>query len=188
MKQLGTKVLETERLRLRPFKASDAENMYKNWASDAEVTRYLTWPAHESVKGTRALLELWEKEADSPSTYQWCIELKETGEAIGSIGSAHLYEHIEAVEVGYCIGKAFWGKGIMSEALRAVRDFLFAEAEVNRVEACHDTNNPVSGKVMEKCGLRFEGIRKQGGKNNTGLCDLACYGLVKRDWEELLKL
>lgn len=185
MKLIGTKVLETKRLLLRPFRVSDAENMYKNWASDEEVVKFLTWPPHESAKATRALLVLWEEESKAPGTYQWCIELKSIGEAIGSIGAVHIFEHINAVEVGYCIGKNFWGQGIMTEALTAIRDYFFAEVEVGRLEARHDTKNPGSGKVMEKCGFTFEGIRRQGGKNNTGICDLACYGLLRDDWKKL---
>jgi ribosomal-protein-alanine N-acetyltransferase len=65
--------------------------------------------------------------------------------------------------------------------------FFFDEMEVNRVQAKHDVNNPGSGRVMEKCGLIKEGIIRQGGRNNTGLCDLALYGMVKEDWEKIKK-
>ena len=86
MKHLGTKTIETRRLVLRRFTLSDAEPMYRNWASDPEVTRYLLWPAHESEEETKGILKGWIAAYDKPEKYEWCIELKEIGEAIGSIG------------------------------------------------------------------------------------------------------
>ena len=85
MKHLGTKTIETRRLVLRKFTLSDAEPMYRNWASDPEVTRYLLWPAHESEEETKGILKGWIAAYEKPEKYEWCIELKEIGEAIGSI-------------------------------------------------------------------------------------------------------
>ncbi len=180
MKHLGAKRIETERLILRKFTIEDAEDMFKNWASDNDVTRYLTWPTHSSLEISKDVISMWEKDSDSLESYQWCIELKETGEAIGSIGVVHMMEDINAVEVGYCIGKKFWRRGITSEAFSALISFFFEETKVNRIEAKHDFNNPSSGKVMEKCGLIKEGVKRQGGINNTGICDMVIYGLVRR--------
>jgi len=180
MKHLGTKRIETERLILRKFIIEDAEDMFKNWASDNEVTKYLTWPAHSSLEVSKEVISIWEKESESLDYYQWCIELKESGEAIGSISGVHIMEDINAVEVGYCIGKKFWKQGITSEAFGALISFFFEEMEVNRIEARHDLNNPSSGKVMEKCGLIKEGVKRQGDINNTGICDSVIYGLARK--------
>ncbi len=184
MKHIGTKTLDTERLILRKFCLSDADTMFKNWARDDEVTKYLTWPTHMSVEDSKMVIGMWIKDYESPKNYQWCIELKESGEAIGSISVVNLEEEIDAVEVGYCIGRKFWGQGITSEALMAVIKFFFEEVQVNRIEARHDINNPSSGRVMEKCGLIKEGEKRQGHKNNTGLCDTAFYGLIRDDWKQ----
>ena len=183
MNHLGTKRIETERLILRRFTMDDAEDMYKNWAGDDVVTKYLTWPTHSNVDVSKYVIGMWEKEYDFLYNYQWCIEFKEIGEAIGSIGVVNLKEKINAVEVGYCIGKRFWGKGITSEAFSALITFFFEEIQVDRVESRHDSNNPASGKVMLKCGLIKEGIRRQGDINNTGICDEVLYGLLKDDWK-----
>ena len=86
MKHQGTKIIETERLRLRPFTMADVEPMYRNWASDCEVTKYLTWPTHESEKVTEMVISDWISQYDNPASYQWAIELKEGPELIGSIG------------------------------------------------------------------------------------------------------
>ena len=88
MKHCGTKRLETERLILRRFAPSDAEAMYKNWASDSEVTRFLTWPAHGSAEVSRRVLETWAAQYENDDYYQWAIVLKENGDGpIGSISA-----------------------------------------------------------------------------------------------------
>lgn len=179
MKNLGTKTIETERLILRKFKLSDEDDMYVNWASDDEVTKFLTWPTHTSVEVSRKVLQIWVNDYSDDKNYQWCIELKSTGEAIGSIGVVDYKENIEAVEIGYCIGRKYWNQGFTSEALMAVIQFFFKEAGANRIEARHDPLNPNSGKVMQKCGLTYEGTRIKADRNNTGICDVAMYGICK---------
>lgn len=178
MKNLGTKAIETKRLLLRQFKLSDADAMYKNWANDNEVTKFLTWPTHRDVEVSRRVLDTWVKDYTNDENYQWCIELKGTGEAIGSIGVVDFKENIQAVEIGYCIGRNYWNLGITSEALNALIQFFFQEVGVNRIESRHDPLNPNSGKVMLKCGLKYEGTRIKADRNNAGLCDVAMYGII----------
>ncbi|WP_066890030.1 GNAT family N-acetyltransferase [Clostridium nigeriense] len=91
-------------------------------------------------------------------------------------------ENVESAHIYYCIGRAWWNKGIVSEAFYAVIKYLIEEVGVNRIEARHDTRNIYSGKVMEKCGLKFEGILREAGKNNIGICDEAWYGLLRKDY------
>lgn len=85
MKHLGTRELETERLLLRRLTVADAEAMYHNWASDEEVTRFLSWPANESVQVTEATLKHWASEYEKDDFYHWAIVPKEVGEPIGTI-------------------------------------------------------------------------------------------------------
>ncbi|ERI93319.1 acetyltransferase, GNAT family [Clostridiales bacterium oral taxon 876 str. F0540] len=178
MKNLGTKRIETKRLVLRKFELTDAEAMYRNWASDDKVTQFLTWPTHKDIEVSRKVLEMWVKDYSEDNNYQWCIELKSIGEAIGSIGVVDYKENIEAVEIGYCIGSEYWGQGITTEALKALIEFFFEEVGVNRIEARHDPVNANSGKVMLKCGLKYEGTRIKADRNNSGICDVAMYGII----------
>lgn len=180
MNHLGTKVLETERLVLRPFKESDVEDMYHNWANNDNVTRYLTWPTHTSKDITKSVVDLWVSNNEDTKNYQWCIEWKENSQAIGSFGIVHMEEELSAVEVGYCIGEGYWNRGITSEAFQEVIKFLFEEVECNRISARYDVCNPNSGKVMKKSGLLYEGTLLEAGKNNMGICDVGVYGITRK--------
>lgn len=182
---LGTKTIETERLLLRKFTPDDADDMFNNWASDPDVTRYLTWPTHNCVDGTKWVLSMWIPQYEDGKVFNWAIYYKETDEVIGNISVVQLDEGIESADIGYCLGKAFWGKGIMPEALKAVINFLFDEVGLNRIAAGHDVNNPKSGRVMEKAGMKKEGVLRQAGKNNTGICDVVHYSILKADRDAL---
>lgn len=178
MKHLGTKRIETERLILRQFTMEDAPAMYQNWASDPEVTKFLTWPPHISIEITKTVLFEWVSSYDE-TKYQWCIALKETNEAIGSMGVTHVDESVASMELGYCIGHSYWHNGITSEALKAVMNYLLEEVGVNRIEAKHNIKNTNSGKVLKKCGLLYEGTQRSAFRDNTGISDYALYGYVK---------
>lgn len=181
MTHCGTQRIETERLLLRPFSADDAEAMYRNWASDGEVTKYLTWPAHANAGVTKAILEEWVPCYAQKNYYHWAIVLKERGEPIGSIAAMQLHEETDTAHIGYCLGRAWWHQGIMSEALKAVMNFFFDEVGANRVESRHDPRNPHSGAVMKKCGMQYEGTLRSADRNNQGICDACWYAMLKSD-------
>ena len=176
----GTITIETPRLILRRARMEDAEPMFRNWANDPEVTKYLTWPIHESMEVTRNLLVNWVESYQKDDYYQWMIVLKEIDEPIGSI-TASTVGRTQSAHIGYCIGKRWWHQGIMSETLKAVMDFLFDEVGYHRVEAMHDPNNPHSGGVMKKCGMKYEGTLRQADRNNQGICDASYYGLLANE-------
>ena len=185
MQNKGTKTIETHRLILRPFRAEDAPAMFRNWAHDPAVTEYLTWQPHENEAATAALLARWEKEtAEDPAVYQWAIELKSLGEPIGSISAMHVNESVESAELGWCIGRKWWGQGIMPEAGAAVIAYLFDEVGLNRVAARHDVRNPKSGRVMQKLGMTREGVLRQAGRSNAWIVDEAVYSILRSEYAE----
>lgn len=180
MNHIGTQTICTQRLILRRFRVDDAEAMFTNWANDEDVTKYLTWRPHGDLAVTKALLETWVADYEKPDYYQWAIVYE--GRPIGSIAVVHLKASTEAAEIGYCIGKAWWHKGIMSEALRAVMKFLFERVGVNRISARHAPENPYSGDVMKNCGMTYEGTLRQNGRCNYGCVDDVCYAILKSEW------
>ena len=178
----GTQTIETQRLILRQACCEDAEPMFRNWASDPEVTKYLTWPTYERVETAHQILDLWIKEYEKPDYYQWMIVPKELGDPIGSISVVRQNDRVKEAEIGYCIGSRWWHKGIMTEALSAVIEYLFVLIGMNRVTAKHDLNNPHSGGVMRKCGMKYEGTARASAWNNQGICDTAHYAITRSDW------
>ena len=105
MQHLGTNRMETSRLILRPFVKEDAPAMYCNWASDPEVTKFLSWPHYKSVDTAHEILDIWTKQYQDNTFYQWAIQLKEIGEPIGSISVVNYDDRVEMAEIGFCIGK-----------------------------------------------------------------------------------
>jgi len=182
MEHLGTIKLETERLILRQFTIDDAECIFKNWANDNEVTKYLTWPSHKNINETISIREKWMKEYEKKDFYQWAIVLREINEPIGSISVVKKDDDIKMVHIGYCIGKNWWNMGITSEALNMLIKFFFEEVGINRIESRFDPNNPNSGKVMAKCGMKYEGHMRQADKNNQGIVDYIEYGILAEDY------
>jgi ribosomal-protein-alanine N-acetyltransferase len=175
----GTQTIRTERLILRRFCTEDSQAMFDNWASDDEVSKYLTWPTHSNLEISQWVINDWVSSYEKPDFYLWAIVFE--GQAIGSISVVGKDDDVKKAHIGYCIGRNWWRKGIMSEALKAVMDYLFDEVGMNRIEACYDPNNPNSGRVMAKCGMKYEGTHRQSGRNNQGICDEAFYGLLKSD-------
>ena len=184
MNKTGTRTIETPRLLLRRFTIEDADDMYENWASDPEVTRYLTWPTHASVEISKELLKDWVAQYENGACFNWAIELKSSGRVIGNISVVHMDEDIGEAVIGYCMGRPWWGQGIMPEALTAVMDYLFDTAGMNRVSAYHDSNNPKSGRVMQKAGMKWEGTLRAAARNNQGICDKVLYSVIRSDRED----
>jgi len=103
----GTKTIETERLILRKFVLSDAKQMYEHWTSDTNVSRYVSWSTHKDVEETKNLLKKWIMEYDKGS-FNWCVELKDTGELVGNISVIAKSEIHNNCKVGYCYGYNYW--------------------------------------------------------------------------------
>lgn len=182
MNHLGTVELETKRLVLRRFSADDAQAMYDNWASDPEVTRYLTWPTHENAAQSEAILKDWILRYHEDDYYQWAIVPKDNEDKpIGSIAVVALDDRVQKATVGYCIGRRWWHQGITSEALTAVIDYLIHRVGMGRVDAYHDPRNPHSGDVMKKCGMQYEATLRSSDRNNQGICDACWYSILAEE-------
>ena len=183
MKHIGTKKIETERLILRPFAPEDAEAMFRNWASDPEVTRYLTWPTHSDVGISQWVVNDWVSHYAEDNYYQWAIVPREMGEPVGSIAAVKVNDSAQWVEIGYCIGRNWWHRGYVSEALKALIAFFFEEVGAGRIQARHDPRNVHSGAVMRKCGMTCDGTLRRAGRNNQGICDEVVYSILREEYD-----
>lgn len=146
------------------------------------MTEFLRWATHENVTVTEKVIKQWISNYKNKAFYQWTIELKEINEPIGTISIVELDEKTNKVHIGYCIGYKWWKQGITSEAFHGIIPFLFEEVKVRTIESKHDPNNPNSGKVMEKCGLSFEGTLRQADWSNKGIVDASMYSLLSEDY------
>lgn len=182
MEHKGTANLETERLILRKFMKEDAEAFFKNWANDSNVTKFLRWKSHENIEVTNLILDEWIENYNDLSFYQWAIVLKDIEEVIGSISVVKIDEKISNFHIGYCISEKWWNKGITSEAFTKVISFLFEEVGALRIESQHDPLNIGSGKVMEKCGLFYEGTLRNADWSNRGIVDASMYAILAEDY------
>ncbi len=146
--------LETERLILRPWEESDAETLYI-FASDPEVGPAAGWPAHKSVEESRSIIK---GVLSKNETY--AIVPKKEGIAVGSISlmfvpSADLARNEKECELGYWIGKPFWGQGLVPEAARELLRHAFLDLNLERVWCGYYDGNVKSKRVQEKCGFKY---------------------------------
>lgn len=181
MEHQGTVCIETKRLLLRPFTADDVQHAFDNWTSDSKVTEFLRWPTHQDVAVTEQVLKDWIERYKDKTFYQWAIVLKEIDEPIGTISVVDMDERTSKVHIGYCIGSKWWNKGYTSEAFLNLIPFFFQDVKAKRIESQHDPDNPNSGKVMEKCGLSFEGVLRKADWSNKGIVDASIYALLAED-------
>ncbi len=156
MKHCGTVPLQTDRLLLRRFTPSDAIDMYSHWSSDPDTTRYLSWAAHTDPAQTSRLLEAWERKYQHKDFYEWAVIEKSSGILIGSAGLVSVPDSRSCCEVGYCLGKPWWGRGYATEMLQQLLDFAVHRVGYKKVVAKHAVENPASGRVMEKSGMTMQ--------------------------------
>ena len=144
-------ILQTKRLILRPWSENDAEELYK-YASDPEVGPPAGWPPHTSVENSREIIRTV---LSAPETYAVC--LKENGKPIGSVGLHRndLAERDDEYELGYWIGKPFWGQGLIPEASRELLRYAFENLGMSRIWCGYYDGNEKSRRVQEKLGFVF---------------------------------
>ena len=146
---------DTDRLHLRIPRRDDAPAIFAAYAQDEEVTRYLTWRPHKSVDESYAIIDLILKLWRDGEAFSYAITLKEDDTIIGMLA---IHADDFKPSLGYVLARPHWGKGYMPEAARAVTDWLLRQPEIYRVFATCDVDNPASAKVMEKAGMKYEGL------------------------------
>ncbi|MBR6301097.1 MAG: GNAT family N-acetyltransferase [Clostridia bacterium] len=173
-------VLETSRLRLRPLKMGDAQDMFR-YASDPEVSRHVLWETHESLRDSRRVLRgaLRQYRRGEPSSY--AVERRSDHRMIGTIGFMWVNLEHRSGEVGYSFARDCWGQGYATEALRAVLQFGFDTLRLHRIEAQHEVDNPASGRVMEKCGMQCEGVLRGRVFNKGHFSDVKLYAILREN-------
>lgn len=186
LNHVGSITIITDRLILRRFTHDDSEAVYNNWTSDSEVSKYMRWQHHKSIKETELKVNDWVNRYKNNNFYQWAITFKDSDEPIGAIGLFVVNESDMCGDFGYSISRKYWGMGVATEALKAVLKFSFETIGFNRIESYHSANNPASGKVMLNAGMKLEGLAKQKYKSNIGFEDSYMYSILKEEFSRRL--
>lgn len=173
--------LHTQRLLLRRPRPGDAEEIFCAYAQDREALRYLTWTPHASVEETRAWLQRAREDWEAGRAFRWVITRPGEDRAMGMV---ELRPEGHRVELGYVLARRYWNRGYMTEVVQTVVRWLLAQPGVHRVWAVVDVDHPASARVLEKAGMRFEGILRRWSihPNVSPLPrDCACYSAVREE-------
>ena len=173
--------LETERLVLRKMEQSDYRGVFE-YASNPEVTRYLLWSPHENVYFTKAYLKEVQKHYKKQNFFDWGITLKGENKVIGTCGFSSFNIQNNTGEIGYVLGSEYWGRGIAAEASAAVIDFGFKVLRLHRIEAKLMTENSASKRVLEKCAMQEEGIKRGGVFAKGEYRDVAVFSITEDEY------
>ena len=154
---MSSATLKTGGLVLRPVRLDDADAIFEEYAHDPEVTRYLMWRPQPDTEGVLEFLRGAIARMSAGEEFHWVIT-REGDHPIGAIGCTFAGYR---VELGYVLGRAHWGRGIMSEAVRAVVAWALETPAIHRVWACCDVDNAASARVLEKAGMSREGMLRR---------------------------
>ncbi len=175
-------VLETERLILRPLRMADAKDLFA-YAQDPQVSRHVLWHAHTSISHSRQFIREVRRQYRSGFPSSFAIEWKAEKKMIGTIGYMWINPDFHSCEIGYSLSRAYWNRGIMTEALKEVIRYTFETMRINRIEAMYEVDNPASGRVMEKAGMRYEGTLKQRVRNKGHYSDVRMYAILAEEFK-----
>ena len=174
-------VLETPRLLLRRLRVSDYLDMYE-YSSLDEVTEYLLWYPHKDEDYTYRYLEHVQSEYRTGDFYDWAVVYKADDKMIGTCGFTSFDLPNNSAEIGYVINPEYWGIGIAAEAALAVIEYGFTSLKLNRIEARYMCGNNKSRRVMEKCGMSFEGIIRSALYNKNEYKDVGVCAILSREY------
>jgi ribosomal-protein-alanine N-acetyltransferase len=176
--------LETDRLLLRRMVSGDLEHIFA-YASDPEVARYTSWPAHSSLEDSQEfldyVLDLYRQGKVAP----WGMVHKGDGRLIGTCGFLDWHPHHARSEIGYALSRQYWGRGLMTEAVREIISFGFETMGLNRIQGRCEVENVASARVMEKAGMKLEGVLREHEFCKGRYLDMRVYAVLRREWEGL---
>ena len=168
--------LESDRLLLRPFALTDAEDLYEI-NRDEQTTRYI-YPPHKTLEETENLLINFFMQKPIG---KYAIELKETGKMVSTF-EIHLQGHNNSAEIGFTQNRAYWGNGYMTEAAKLVLDVAFNQLNLTRVYGGCDARNTASGQTLQRIGMTHEGTFRKDHEFNGEYADSHYYSILKEEF------
>lgn len=174
--------LETPRLVLRRIEPADVDDVFA-YASDPEVAAWTTWEAYRSLDDSHEFIVRVQSWYSDGFGGPWGLELKTTGQLIGTCGLA-LTPHHSRAELGYALSRHWWGQGLTTEAVIEAIRYGFDDLGLNRIEARCIPANIGSARVMEKAGMTYEGTLREQFFSKGSFIDLKLYSILKREWTQ----
>jgi len=151
---MNTPILETDRLLLRPFCEGDAQRVFECWESDPDVAKYMFWSSHNDIEESKKWVSFEVGQIASDEWFRWAIIIKKTNELIGT-GIVYFEDEYKLYEVGYNLGKQYWGRGYTTEAMRSILNFAQNDLGIKEVIGRYAKENPASGNVLKKLGFVY---------------------------------
>ncbi|WP_438350712.1 GNAT family N-acetyltransferase [Paenibacillus sp. FA6] len=174
-------VFETERLILRKLSMNDLDDYYE-FASDPIVSVSTLWNKHETIEDTKDYLQKVMDKYDSKQAFRWGIIYKPSNKLIGRTGLMNWDVMHSRAEIGFALASQYWNKDIISEATKEVVSYGFEKLELNRIEGRCNYKNAGSARVMEKLGMKLEGILREQLKIKGTFMDQRLYSILKSDF------
>jgi RimJ/RimL family protein N-acetyltransferase len=183
MKFPESPVIETNRLILRLAEKTDLPALFAVNGDD-EAIRYTPLESWKTPADGEAWFSRVSDNHAKGAALQFVIILRDGGFPIGSMVLFHFNEPAKCVEVGYMLARAYWGKGLTTEALGAFVDFCFQTFGLDRLEGRTDPRNTASGKVLERVGFTKEGHQRRNFFAKGEISDTGLYGMLREEWQQ----
>jgi ribosomal-protein-alanine N-acetyltransferase len=175
-------IIETERLLLRKITLNDVDDIF-DYASIPELTTFVLWYPHKTKSETFDFIKFTDEQFRNRLSIVWGILIKNENKLIGSIDLRGWNTDNKCGDVGYAISKDYWNKGFVSEAMKAVIKFGFEQLQLNRIEAHCQKENIGSWRVMEKCGMKYEGTLREKVFIKKRYRSMKMYSILKKEWD-----
>jgi ribosomal-protein-alanine N-acetyltransferase len=173
--------LETDRLLLRRLQADDLWDVFA-YASDPEVAKYTSWPRHATLEDSRGFLNYVLELYGNGEVAPWGVVCED--KVVGTCGFLDWNLPSSRAEIGFALSSKVWGRGLMTEAVRGVIRFGFRTMNLNRIQGRCEVENVASVRVMEKVGMKLEGVLREHEYSEGRYLNLAMYSILKREWGE----
>lgn len=185
MNSIGTKTINTERLTLRKFDFSDAEDMLELWASKSKIQHMYSEPTYNTIDEVNGLLEKYIQNYDNSDYYRWAIVDNDSNRCIGQIAFYLVNLNNHFAEIEYCIATDYQNRGLMTEAVKAVIKFGFEEIRLHKIQISTKEINAPSKRVIEKSGFNYEGTLRDYFYYDGKYIDRLYYSMLFSEFENL---
>ena len=179
----GTQIIETERLILRRFEYTDDDAMLRYWIADEKIQSLYSEPVYTTKEAVKELLDKYIGSYEREDYYRWAIIEKDSMECIGQIAYFLVDNKNHFAEIEYCIGSDFQRQGLATEATKAVIAYGFEKMNLHKVQICTKTINAPSKRVIEKCGLTYEGTMRDYFYMNGEYVGRLYFSILKDEWK-----